>query len=147
MSPPTFQGGCNTRETETLHGCHYMHDPSRIPPSTSLDDSRVVRNVGTIDTAGDLRHSTDRDMRAKSGHSYYRASPSPSSHPPEMSHPPLQRDHRIVGSIYIDEEPHRNHEITPRRSEPSPLSSLDNIKSERHSLPRKAFSRLPQKMS
>ena len=147
MSAPTFREGSNTRETESVHGGAYMHDPSRIPLSTALDDSRVVRNVGTTDTAGDPRHSTDREMRAKSGRSYHRASPPASSRPPGTSHPPLQRDNRIVSSINIDEEPHRNQEITRRRSEPSPLSSRDNITSERHSLPRKAVSRLPQKMS
>ena len=69
MSAPTFREGRNTRETESLHGGDYMHDPSRIPLSTALDDNRVVRNVGTTDTAGDPRHSTDREMPAKSGRS------------------------------------------------------------------------------
>ena len=147
MSALTFREGSNTRETESLHGADYMHDPSRIPRSTALDDSRVVRNVGNTDTAGDPRHSTDREMRAKSGLSYHRASPPASSHPPGTSHLPLQPDNRIVGSINIDEEPHRNQEIIRRRSEPSPLSSRDNITSERNSLPRKAVSRIPQKMS
>ena len=102
MSAPTFCEGCNTRETETLHGGDYMHAPSRIPPSTALDDIRVVRNVATTATSGDPRHSTDREMRAKSGHSYNRASPSASSHPPGTSHSPLLRDNRIAGSINMD---------------------------------------------
>ena len=97
MSAPTFREGCNTRETETLHGGDYMHDPSRIPLSTALNDSRVVRKVGTTDTAGDPRQSTDREMRAKSGHSYHCSSPPASSYPPGTSHPPLQRDNRIFG--------------------------------------------------
>ena len=77
-------------------------------PSTALDDNKVVRNVETTDTAGNPRHSTDLEMRAKSGRSYHRASPPASSYPPGTSHPPLQRDNRIVGSINIDEDRHRN---------------------------------------
>ena len=147
MSAPTFREGTNRRETESLHGGDYMHHPSRIPPSTTLDDSRVMRNVGTIHTAGNTPYRNDREMRAKSGHSYLRSSPPASSHPPGTSYPPLQRGNRIVRSINIDEERHRNQDITRRRSEPSPLFSPDNITSQRHSLPRKAVSRLPQKMS
>ena len=95
MSAPTFREGSNTRETESLHGGDYMHDPSRIPLSTALDDSRVVRNVGTTDTAGDPRHSTDREMRAKSGRSYHRASPPASSRPPGTSHQEMDAQSHI----------------------------------------------------